>query len=876
MAKDAPTLLAARAVEVSRTIGSALSKKRLKPSDLDGFRVAGDAATKLYLISTYLRSLPPYWIEPDVEELCRTILRDLEAITQPTRRATSSTLPLFRWNGPEDPETCLVNFFKVETEHARSLNGTCDDLMSKLAKDDDAEKLPDSASQHLDTPDVSADSTSGILKALESIAECDSVLHDTAGTTAAGNRDTQTLWHPTRLCLHETETSQSLRILVSTTDLTLWQEFYLRTQPESPPGDDQQQALSQGGFCRTLESNTNARLFLLFKNDHGLFMHTRKAEVLKQILQAGLGETLASVIRNYHFTPRDKVILSHAIARSYWQYYNSELMRTKWTSDTIWFMPEKDGGVHDRQLPLCGYLSFPFGIRSNNTADILYEGLLTHRCPRILDIGILLLEIGLARPFRTGKCRNKVAQANLNHKIATDEMLELEKTSWDGFANSKRFFDSAVKFCLNGENFMPSPEQPRSTRQRVVLPTPPATASDLHGVLTRRKIFYKHVVRPLAWLAKEGFKAQAGDIAYVNKKSPSPEDVSSNTPSQPEPNPSFHSEIVPKMWLRDLIKIGEQIERQRRKGRVTAPVRVAILDTGLNRDFPVFKEKSGLIRSITDEADFVKPSTLAMTDAFGHGTFMARLVMESAPSAEILVARVAANPNELKSSQVNIKEAILWAGQTGKADIISMSFGFPRDDEGIREAIEKVQEERKGKIIFLASAGNSSTNDESFPARHPSVISVYATNCHGTFLQSNSASTNNGATVLGTYGDDIPDSIREEFRTIYPKVCQPGSSVATAIMAGISATMLAYASVLPSLVQFQGTAASTSHHVLQWLRTTKGMEALLYKLSQGDPDRPRLRAVKPMWFWKNKPDDTVRYCAIRDALSDVDRKSPKV
>lgn len=204
-----------------------------------------------------------------------------------------------------------------------------------------------------------------------------------------------------------------------------------------------------------------------------------------------------------------------------------------------------------------------------------------------------------------------------------------------------------------------------------------------------------------------------------------------------------------------------------------------------------------------------------------------------------------------------------------------MSFGFPSEDEGICEAIETVQKERKGNIIFFASAGNSSTEDESFPARHSSVISVYATNCYGTFLQSNSASADNVATVLGTYGDDIPESIREEFSTAYPRVCEPGSSIATAIMAGISATMLAYASVLPLLVPFSGVAANTSKHALERLWTTKGMEAVLYRLAQGDRDHPRLKAVNPIWFWKSRPDDTGRYCAICDSLFDIDRRFPR-
>lgn len=195
-----------------------------------------------------------------------------------------------------------------------------------------------------------------------------------------------------------------------------------------------------------------------------------------------------------------------------------------------------------------------------------------------------------------------------------------------------------------------------------------------------------------------------------------------------------------------------------------------------------------------------------------------------------------------------------------------MSFGFAYDDQGIREAIETVQKERHEDIIFFASAGNSSTDDESFPARHPAVISIYATNRHGTFLPSNSASTTNGAPVLGTYGDDIPDYIREEFKTTYPDVCQPGSSVATAIMAGISATMLIYTTILPSLVSLQGQPASSA---FQRLRTTKGMERILYRLVQQVPEHPQLNAVKPAWFWKSRPNDMGRYMAFCDALADL-------
>ncbi|KAM0452243.1 hypothetical protein ACHAO4_005453 [Trichoderma viride] len=496
--------------------------------------------------------------------------------------------------------------------------------------------------------------------------------------------------------------------------------------------------------------------------------------------------------------------------------------------------------------------------------DIICEDLLNHRCPRIFDIGVLLLEIGLAKPFRSGKRRDMVAQTNLNHKIATDELLQLEKTRWDGFTN-KNYFDQAVKFCLNSENFIPPSKKLKPVRRNVKLSNEQTTAVDTRaGILARRKIFYKNVVRPLAWLAKRGFRAQAGDITYVNKKPDSspPEEVSDPI-AHPESGALFHSAIDSRMWLQDLKRISEQVERKRRVCKVAAPVRVAILDTGCDRDFTAFQTRS---EQFTVDKDFVNPNSTIMTDSFGHGSLMARLIMECAPGAEILVVRVAENTKQLEKSRENIKEAILWAGRTGKADIISMSFGFPYDDQGIREAIETVQKERQEDIIFLASAGNSSTDDESFPARHPAVISVYATDRHGTFLRSNSASTANGAAVLGTYGDDIPDYIKEEFGITYPEVCQPGSSVATAIMAGISATMLIYTTILPSLVSLQGKAASSA---FQRLRTTKGMEKILHRLVQQDPEHPRLNAVQPAWFWKSRPNDISRYMAFCDTLADL-------
>lgn len=215
-------------------------------------------------------------------------------------------------------------------------------------------------------------------------------------------------------------------------------------------------------------------------------------------------------------------------------------------------------------------------------------------------------------------------------------------------------------------------------------------------------------------------------------------------------------------------------------------------------------------------------------------------------------------------------QAILWAGQPDKADIIFFSFGMSRQEGGvIGEAIQVVERERKDDIIFLASAGNSDTDDESFPACHPSVIAVYATDKHGAPLLSNAVSPSQNTWVLGTYGDP-PDSLRNEFATSYPEICEAGSSIATAAMAGITAAMLAYATALPGLM-----GKLPCHHVLKRLWTTKGMEALLERLAPESKAHPWLRAVKPPMFWKNKPHDSKRYCVFIDTLSEVERLFPR-
>jgi hypothetical protein len=193
-----------------------------------------------------------------------------------------------------------------------------------------------------------------------------------------------------------------------------------------------------------------------------------------------------------------------------------------------------------------------------------------------------------------------------------------------------------------------------------------------------------------------------------------------------------------------------------------------------------------------------------------------------------------------------------------------MSFSFPNPSRAISDAIESVRKKRDRSIIFLASAGNSSSDrGEAFPASHPHFISIYAADHQGIFLKSNPTKSGDGPRVLGTYGDNLPDSILDEMKRYFPNGdFSPGTSVATAIAAGIVATILSYSAALPVLVQAEGFRRD-----LEKLKTMEGMTNMLREMSQNTDHRGDF--VNPIRFWSEKSKDNEVFLAICKAIADV-------
>lgn len=324
-------------------------------------------------------------------------------------------------------------------------------------------------------------------------------------------------------------------------------------------------------------------------------------------------------------------------------------MRTKWTSESIWFLPQWTPLAEDVSLPeeilLRPYLAFPFGLPKDPLKDVIHDDMLNHKHPRIFRFGILLLEIGLGKSFPSFKRPNLVSQLNLDHQVASSKLAELRRESWAGF-RYKSYFDDAVSHCIQSQKLFKQSNHLSLTGKE-----------EQGGVLARRQAFYKNVVQPLAWLARKGFRHNPDDITLIRRKAVSTHGT--KVPDMPlEPKATFHSgnEVVPQKWLKTLNELSREVEGQRRKAGVQTRIRVALLDTGLNLELPEFADPDGRRKRVKDVKDFLDQSK--GNDTFGHGSFMARLVMECAPSADIYVARVASNSTELSRSQVEVQKVI--------------------------------------------------------------------------------------------------------------------------------------------------------------------------------------------------------------------------
>ncbi|KAL6808590.1 peptidase S8/S53 domain-containing protein [Trichoderma camerunense] len=829
---------------------------------------AGSLGTRLILISKELEIMnPDVPISDDVPEL-EKVTKKLKSILQVTSYPSNKAqVDRARYN--------LAKFFKFSNYNERQeLLENCDALLKGLEVHESPTHIlahPPNTQKIEYTMAIKKKLFSGLRKQ----SMCDSCL----GINASQDSPR---WHQTRLLLKQKPREDNcetidFNIVVARIPQERWQDIGLsvprRENSVKFAGEDtphnssshlQASGLGQGFFCHILSTQIFARICFNFHNGH--FFPQPDGQALEQRPCPGFGITLRRVLERHTLQLKDKIILAHLTAQALWQFYDTELLYRKWNSDCILFLPEQHKGV--LRIPIKPYVSVQFEISEENIDEYLPENSLVHRYPRILAFGIMLIEIGLGRSLQLQQWDDLVTQVNADFDAASQGLDELKETSWANFSN-KAVFIQAIVNCLTSNIYR---------QVDLTTATVPSSAGHRDGraswqIDQIRRVFYDRVVWPLQWLAEVGFHGDQS-TSYLCESQSSPQ-TSPSISTQKDldedirfSSVEFHggNPIDPNNWLNGLKAINKAIYPKLQNLVVDGQgvrvgergIRVAILDTGYDPKAPLLTGKAAA-KCFKGWKDFISGSDVPV-DSFGHGTFMATLLIHSAPISEVYVARIAESTNNLLQSSSHVAQGIRWAAFEQNVDVISMSFGFPASDneayKQISEAIEEVKMKRDGKIIFLASAGNSGVyEDETFPATHPSVISIRATNSLGTFMNTNPRNKSESSVVFGAVGDDIPPDL-QQFR---PEVSLPGTSAATAVAAGIAAIMLGYVLILPQLVKIE-----TNEHIMRRLWTTEGMRNMFMKMS--DDMGERRRFINPSKFFLNKSNSHSRYCAIYDCL----------
>lgn len=156
-------------------------------------------------------------------------------------------------------------------------------------------------------------------------------------------------------------------------------------------------------------------------------------------------------------------------------------------------------------------------------------------------------------------------------------------------------------------------------------------------------------------------------------------------------------------------------------------IRVGLVDTGVDRGHASAGDLRGKIKAARD---FSRSHLTGTQDGMGHGTHTSGIIggiedefggVGVAPGADLWIAK---GLDDFGSGdETMVVQSILWL-VSERVQIINLSLGSPVESRAIMRAVD---EALKCDIHVIAAAGNFGDQARSWPAMHPGVISVAAT-----------------------------------------------------------------------------------------------------------------------------------------------------
>lgn len=257
------------------------------------------------------------------------------------------------------------------------------------------------------------------------------------------------------------------------------------------------QILQVGKFCELLRTPVgDVRICLNVQA--GQLRDKEEIDEVDQYILHQPSIPLAKALQLRRLSTRMKIALSYILAQSFWQFYNSDWMKSRWTSEFIHFMLEKSfDDVRDSEQPkikACNpCYSFRFNDSDSDFTEYCVAPKIRHRYPRVLALGILLLEIGGEAPppeVDVGLSQDQSIVLKINNDWATGKSV-LKSRRWPDFDFKlsgviAQTYKTVVANCFDEDIFKIEADQ-----------------GSEQGIEDRRTIFYERIVYPLNKLLRD-------------------------------------------------------------------------------------------------------------------------------------------------------------------------------------------------------------------------------------------------------------------------------------------------------------------------------------------------------------------------------------
>ena len=208
-----------------------------------------------------------------------------------------------------------------------------------------------------------------------------------------------------------------------------------------------------------------------------------------------------------------KLVLAYVLARSVWQFYNSDWMKTRWMGETIQFIPERDPA---QKLYACDpYFAVQFDDVGDDSAEYCDLYSVIHRYPRMLALGVMLIDIGRRTYSTHAKSEAVPLQNGINDNFVMARKA-FEDSTWPAFDDLTnkivaKTYRAVVENCFDRKVFSAGP---LLTQRRYI-------QRSEQGIEERRAILYERVVDPLRMLLTDmGWTDALRDIEPLDPINP--------------------------------------------------------------------------------------------------------------------------------------------------------------------------------------------------------------------------------------------------------------------------------------------------------------------------------------------------------------------